>query len=107
MTKRAWKCPDTGVYINASELALMKAIATGSQGNRVLSYAELQKMIGRSTSTVRNSAVSLRKKGFLSVRKRYEEGVGQLANEYSLTQAGAGLLKALSGSNEPTRRSTR
>lgn len=95
MTKRAWKCPQTGVYINHSELALLKVISGGFKGKKILSYAQLQKMIGCSAATVRNSAVSLREKGFLTICKRFEDGVGQLANEYSLTDEGRELLRTL------------
>ena len=95
MTKRVWKCPETGVYINLSELALLKAVSGSYKSKIILSYAQLQKIIGCSAATARNSAVSLRKKGFLTICKRFEDGVGQLANEYSLTDEGHELLRTL------------
>lgn len=99
MTKRAWKCSQTGVYINFSELALLKAVSGGYQGKKILSYAQLQKMIGCSAATARNSAVALKEKGFLTICKRFEDGVGQLANEYSLTDEGRELLRTLEESS--------
>ena len=101
MTTRAWKCSDTGVYINEIEFAFMKAVAATGKNKRTLSTAELRKILGRSAGAVRNSANDLKKKGFLTVRQRFMKDGGQTANEYSLTTEGVDLLRSLLETEEP------
>lgn len=92
MTKRVRFDSPQGVRVNETEYALMRYIASLSDGPAVLSVSELSKELVRSVVTIRNSLRSLGDKGLLEIRARYLRNGGQLENEYEVTELGHRIL---------------
>lgn len=92
MTKRVRFDSPQGVRVNETEYALMRYIASRSDGPAVLSVSELSKELVRSVVTIRNSLRSLGDKGLLEIRARYLRNGGQLENEYEVTELGHRIL---------------